>query len=133
MIRGHAYWALGRSFPRSDRLHAVTESVPEASDEWQLALLMVERPAWYGAVLDADEWARQEDEVVGLALTRAEPMSLVVFHREGEPPTHPLPGGAELPMVLQAIESAAPEPLLVVYDRRHRLAGLRARVGRRSA
>jgi hypothetical protein len=70
MIRGHAYWALGRGFGDRDRLRAALdrETVPEARDELILALLMVEQPDAYDAVLVADEQARGDGQVRGLAL-----------------------------------------------------------------
>ncbi len=70
MIRGHAYWAIARGFAGGETLRAAleTETVPEAIDELILALLMFEQPESYSIVLTADEWARSQKTIRGLAL-----------------------------------------------------------------
>ena len=70
MIRGHAYWAMARGFDgrRSLRKALDSETVPEARDELLLALLMAEHPDAHAAVLEADEWARNDESTRALAL-----------------------------------------------------------------
>jgi len=72
MIRGVAAWSLARSAPneakKTVRRRLDIETVPETREELMLALLMVESPDTYRAVLDADEWANTTEEVRGLAV-----------------------------------------------------------------
>ncbi len=70
MIRGHAYWAMARGFEGQGVLRDTleTESVPEARDELLLALLMTEHAGAHAAVLEADERARSDESIRGLAL-----------------------------------------------------------------
>ncbi|MGH8914972.1 MAG: epoxyqueuosine reductase [Acidimicrobiia bacterium] len=102
MIRGHAAWAMARAFPAiaRNRLRQAleTETVAEAVDELALALLMVEHPGAHRVVLAADEWARSQAMVRGLALigphAAAEPgddssLGLLLIHRGPEPPPTP--------------------------------------------
>jgi len=70
MIRGHAYWAMARGYRgrRSLRKALETETVPEARDELLLALLMTEHAGSHVALLSADERARGDESIRGLAL-----------------------------------------------------------------
>jgi hypothetical protein len=70
MIRGHAYWAIARGFEgrRALREALETETVPEARDELMLALLLTEHPGSHATVLEADERARSDESIRGLAL-----------------------------------------------------------------
>jgi epoxyqueuosine reductase len=70
MIRGHAYWAMARGFDgrRALRESLETETVPEARDELLLALLLTEHAGPHAAVLEADERARSDESIRGLAL-----------------------------------------------------------------
>jgi len=70
MIRGHAYWAMARGFEGRSALRKALEieTVQEARDELLLALLMTEHPGAHAAVLSADENARGDESIRGLAL-----------------------------------------------------------------
>ncbi|MGH8948499.1 MAG: epoxyqueuosine reductase, partial [Acidimicrobiia bacterium] len=70
MIRGHAYWAMARGFEGRSALREAleTETVPEARDELLLALLLTEHAESHAAVLEADEWARSDESIRGVAL-----------------------------------------------------------------
>ena len=70
MIRGHAYWAMARGFDGQRLLRKAldSETVPEARDELLLALLMAEHPEAHAVVLEADERARSDESIRGLAL-----------------------------------------------------------------
>ena len=70
MIRGHAYWATARGFDGRNLLRKALdyETVPEARDELLLALLMAEHPEAHAVVLEADEKARVDESIRGLAL-----------------------------------------------------------------
>ena len=94
MIRGHAYWAMARGFDggRSLRKALDSETVPEARDELLLALLMTEHPEAHAVVLEADEKARGDESIRGLALvgphalaegSGAQDLQLVFVTREG--------------------------------------------------
>jgi len=72
MIRGHAAWALATSLGLAAapvlRAALETETAPETREELRLAGLMVERPGAHRELLAADEWARGQSAVRGLAL-----------------------------------------------------------------
>ncbi len=70
MIRGHAYWAMARGFDGRRLLRKALdcETVLEARDELVLALLMAEHPEAHAVVLEADERARGDESIRGLAL-----------------------------------------------------------------
>jgi len=94
MIRGHAYWAMARGFDGGRLLRKAIdyETVPEARDELMLALLMAEHPEAHAVVLEADERARGDESIRGLALVGPHAMAdgrpdqdleLVFVSREG--------------------------------------------------
>jgi epoxyqueuosine reductase len=128
MIRSHAAWALGRSLGIGAapilRSALAAETAPETREELSLALLMVEAPSTHRTVLAADEWARGQGSVRGVALVVADlerPGDGVALHLIGGVVPGPPTGGRPVPIELHAnardMDRAATDADVVrVYD-----------------
>ncbi|MCZ6663103.1 MAG: hypothetical protein O6951_09320, partial [Actinobacteria bacterium] len=128
MIRGVAAWATARS-SRNEAKETVrrrldVETVPETREELMLALLMIESPNAYHAILLADEWANTTEEVRGLALLGMDAdgpgshLELLGLHSGISPAKAPdLPPEVALTLVQSSIEIKGDMANLVrIYD-----------------
>jgi epoxyqueuosine reductase len=142
MIRSHAAWALGRSLGIGAapilRSALEAETAPETREELSLALLMVENRSTHRTVLAADEWARGNDPIRGVALVvddLGRPGDGVVLHLIGDGFPGPPTGGGPVPIEVHANardmgERAATDADVVrVYDPDHALRSWGRRVG----
>ena len=128
MIRGVAAWATARSSPNEAketvRRRLDVETVPETREELMLALLMIESPDTYHAILLADEWANTTEEVRGLALLGMDAdgpgshLELLGLHSGISPAKAPdLPPEVALTLVQSSIEIKGDLANLVrIYD-----------------
>lgn len=134
MIRSHAAWAMGRSLGigAAPILRSVLagETAPETREELSLALLMVEDPSAHRTVLAADEWARGNASVRGVALVVADlarPGDGVALHLVGGVLPGLPSGGRPLPIEVDADgvgvrdRSATDGEVIRVYDPDHLL------------
>jgi hypothetical protein len=126
MIRSHAAWALARSLGPAAapvlREARETETAPETGEELRLAGLMVERPEAHRELLAADEWARGQSAVRGLALVGHDPDMELLLVGAGDRLDAPESGGHhELKRIALSVEDlfdriAPVEDLIRVYD-----------------